>query len=369
MARHREESASAHATIGDVASAAGVSVATVSRALRGLPNVAPQTRARVVDAATRLRYQPDPHASRLAAGRTNTIGMAVPLLDRWYFGKIVAGVESALSRRGYDLILYEVDGEAALRRFLSEAAPYRKRTDGLIIADLIVPRDLLDGLLGSGTAMATIGDRTEHYPSVMIDNAAAAELVVRHLIDLGHRRIGLISGQSDTPVHFDVPDLRMRGALAVLDEAGIAPGPGHVQSAGFTVIGGYRAMNRILASPERPTAVFAFSDEMAIGAMHAARERGLSIPHDLSVAGFDDHDVAWALDLTTVAQPVMALGEAVACLLIDHLQDPTRPLNHEVHDVALLARGTTGPAPRRRGTPTPEPTPRRRCPGSAGAAN
>ena len=250
MARHREHGANADATIGDVASAAGVSVATVSRALRGLPNVAPETRARVAEAASRLRYQPDPHASRLAAGRTNAIGMAVPLLDRWFFGKIVAGVESALSERGYDLILYEVDGEAALRRFLSEAAPYRKRTDGLIIADLVVPRDLLDGLVSSGTVMVTIGDRTDHYSSVMIDNAAAAKLVMEHLIDLGHRRIGLIGGQPDTPIHLDVPDLRMRGALAVLDEAGIPPGPHHVQTAGFTVTGGYRAMSRMLEHPD-----------------------------------------------------------------------------------------------------------------------
>jgi DNA-binding LacI/PurR family transcriptional regulator len=345
MARQREHGANADATIGDVASAAGVSVATVSRALRGLPNVAPETRARVAEAASRLRYQPDPHASRLAAGRTNAIGMAVPLLDRWYFGKVVAGVESTLSEHSYDLILYEVDGEAALRRFLSEATPYRKRTDGLIIADLVVPRDLLDGLVASGTVMATVGDRTDHYSSVMIDNAAAVELVMEHLLDLGHRRIGLIGGQPDTPIHFDVPDLRMRGALAVLEQAGIPPAQEHVQTAGFTVSGGFRAMCRILEHPHPPTAVFAFSDEMAIGAIRAAREHGLHVPEELSVAGFDDHDVAWALDLTTVAQPVMGLGETVAGLLLEHLRDPSLPPTHEIREVTLRARGSTGPAP------------------------
>ena len=112
-----------------MASVAGVSVATVSRALRGLPNVSPDTRARVAEAAARLHYQPDPHASRLATGRTNTIGMAVPLLDRWSSGKVVAGVESVLTKRGLDLIR-EVDGEAGLlHRFLSESVQYRKRTD------------------------------------------------------------------------------------------------------------------------------------------------------------------------------------------------------------------------------------------------
>ena len=346
MARQRAHGANVDATIGDVASAAGVSVATVSRALRGLPNVAPETRARVAEAASRLRYQPDPHASRLAAGRTSAIGMAVPLLDRWYFGKVVAGVQSTLSERSYDLILYEVDGEAALRRFLSEAAPYRKRTDGLIIADLVVPRDLLDGLVSSGTVMATIGDRTDHYSSVMIDNAAAARLVMEHLIGLGHRRIGLIGGQPNMPIHFDVPDLRMRGAFAVLEQAGMPPRPNDVQTAGFTVTGGYRAMNRILEHPDHPTAVFAFSDEMAIGAIRAAGEHGLQVPDDLSVAGFDDHDVAWALDLTTVAQPVMGLGETVAELVLEHLRDPSMPPTHEIREVTLQARGSTGPAPR-----------------------
>ncbi len=344
MARRRGHGANADATIEDVASAAGVSVATVSRALRGLPNVAPETRARVAETASRLRYQPDPHASRLAAGRTNAIGMAVPVLERWYFGKIVAGVASALRERGYDLIVYEVDGEAALRRFLSEAAPYRKRTDGLIIADLVVPADLLDGLVSCGTVMVTIGDRTDRYSSVMIDNAAAAKLVMDHLIGLGHRRIGLIGAQRDRPIHLDVPDLRMRGALAVLKEAGIAPGRHHVQTARFTVNGGYRAMRRMLHQPDPPTAVFAFSDEMAIGAIRAARELGLRVPDDLSVAGFDDHDVAWALDLTTVAQPLTGLGETVTELVLEHVRDPSLAPTHQVRKVALKARGSTGPA-------------------------
>jgi DNA-binding LacI/PurR family transcriptional regulator len=345
MARRRAHDANTDATIEDVASAAGVSMATVSRALRGLPNVAPETRARVAEVAARLRYQPDPHASRLAAGRTSAIGMAVPLLERWYFGKIVAGVEAALRKRNYDLILYEVDGEAALRRFLSEAAPYRKRTDGLIIADLVVPPDLLDGLVSSGTVMVTIGDRTAHYSSVMIDNAGAARLVMDHLIGLGHRRIGLIGGQPDRPIHLDVPDQRMRGALAVLDEAGIVPRTDHVQTARFTVMGGYRAMSRMLVHSDPPTAVFAFSDEMAIGAIRAAREHGLRVPADLSVAGFDDHDVAWALDLTTVAQPVMGLGETVSEILLEHIHRPALPATHEVREVTLRPRGTTGRAP------------------------
>jgi DNA-binding LacI/PurR family transcriptional regulator len=349
MGKRREQGTAA--TIGDVASVAGVSVATVSRALRGLPNVSPDTRARVAEAAALLRYQPDPHASRLATGRTNTIGMAVPLLDRWYFGKVVAGVESVLTSCAHDLILYEVDGEAALRRFLSESAPYRKRTDGLILAELTVPRDLLSDLVAAGVVMATVGDRTEEFPSVCIDNEAAARLVMTHLIELGHRRIGVIRGQSSAPVHFDVPDLRLRGALATLEEAGLPPAPAHVQSGAFTIKGGFDAMTKMLEHSEAPTAVFAFSDEMAIGAIRAARDHGLVVPGDLSVAGFDDHDVSWAVELTTVAQPVVGLGESVAQLLLDRLDDRRAPVRHLVHDVTLVERATTGPAPASAGVP------------------
>ena len=335
------------ATIGDVASVAGVSVATVSRALRGLPNVSPDTRARVAEAAARLHYQPDPHASRLATGRTNTIGMAVPLLDRWYFGKVVAGVESVLTKRGLDLILYEVDGEAALHRFLSESAPYRKRTDGLILAELTVPRDLIAGLVTSRVAIATLGDRTDEFPSVCIDNEAAARLVVGHLIELGHEHIGLVGGQTDAPIHFDVPDLRLRGALGAMKEAGLSPVAAHLQTGGFTITGGYQAMNRMLDHPQPPTAVFAFSDEMAIGAMRAVRDHGLRVPEDVSIAGFDDHEISWSLDLTTVAQPVVGLGESVAQLLLDRLDGQAPPPPHLVYPVTLVARDSTGPAPLR----------------------
>ena len=117
-------------------------------------------------------------------------------------------------------------------------------------------------------------------------------------------------------------------------------------TAGFTVTGGYRAMSRMLAHGDPPTAVFAFSDEMAIGAIRAACEHGLCVPDDLSVAGFDDHDVAWAIDLTTVAQPVMGLGGAVTELLLEHLRDPSSPPMHQIRDVMLKVRGSTGPAPK-----------------------
>ena len=142
-----------------------------------------------------------------------------------------------------------------------------------------MPYDLVDGLAATGMVMATVGAPTAEFSSVTVDTWPRARLVVRHLISLGHRRIGIISGQAEMPIHFDVPDLRIRGVRAALAEAGILSGPTHVQHAGFTVLGGYRAMRRILDEGLPPTAVFAFSDEMAIGAIHAAAgERGCASP-------------------------------------------------------------------------------------------
>ena len=180
-----------------------------------------------------------------------------------------------------------------------------------------------------------------------IDNEEAARLVVRHLISLGHEHIGLVGGQTDAPIHFDVPDLRLRGALGAMKEAGLSPMEAHLQTGGFTITGGYEAMNRMLDHAVPPTAVFAFSDEMAIGAMRAVRDHGLRVPEDVSVAGFDDHDVSWSLDLTTVAQPVVGLGESVAQLLLDRLENQAEPPPHLVYPVTLVPRESTGPAPLR----------------------
>jgi DNA-binding LacI/PurR family transcriptional regulator len=336
-------------TIEDVAEAAGVSVATVSRALRGLPNVAAETRQRVVKIAERMRYAPDPHASRLAAGETRTIGMAVPFLDRWYFARVVAGVQRFLASVGFDLILYDVGGGEGLRNFIADVMLYRKRTDGLILVDLAMPEDDLGALVSSGLRLALIGRATEHVPSVVIDNYDAAQTMLQHLLSLGHERIGVITGQPEGPMYFDVPGIRLRATVDGLADAGLLLLPELIAEGGFTTRGGHQAMHQLMSLPEPPTAVFAFSDEMAMGALRAAREHGLDVPGDVSVAGFDDHELAWLLDLTTIAQPVLQLGERVARLLLEWLVQPDDAPVHEIVPTELLVRGTTGPPGSQRG--------------------
>lgn len=328
------------ATIEDVANLARVSVATVSRALRGLPNVAPSTRLRVEEAAASLNYRPDPHASRLAAGRTFTVGMAVPLLGRWYFSQVIAGAHEVLAEAGYDLLLVGVDTQAAARRFVTEWAVIQKRVDGLVLADLRLDDEEIGELQAVGATVATIGARYAPFSSVTIDNRAAAALAVQHLIDLGHRRIGLIGGAPTIPSPNSVPDERRAGYRLALATAGITHEPSLETASDFTVDGGAIGMRRLLASPSPPSAVFAMSDEIAMGAMQVVRQAGLRIPADMSIIGFDGHDLAGVASLTTIRQPVERSGSLAARFIIDAINEGTGA-QHAVEDVELIVRGTT----------------------------
>lgn len=331
------------ASIRDVAARAGVSVATVSRALRGLPHVAPGTRARVLGAAQELRYVADPHAARLAAGRTTTIGMVVPLLHQWFFGQVVSGVEAVLDAAGYDLLLYNVSRPETRARFLA-SQPFRKRVDGLIVVDLPLDDGAQATLAHAATPVVTVGIRSARFPSITIDNVAGAATASRHLVNLGHEHIGLIGNHPDDPLHFTAPLERRKGYQSVLRDQGLAVRPDLDVPGGFSLEGGAEAMAVLLAAKHPPTAVFSMSDEMAVGALRTVRNAGLRVPGDISVVGFDGHEMAEVLGLTTVAQPVVAQGEAAARRLLEVIAgaDPDAP-HPAVLPTALRVRETTGP--------------------------
>ena len=345
------------ATIEDVASMAGVSVATVSRALRGLPNVAETTRRRVVEAAESLSYRADPNVSRLAAGRTMTIGMAVPILGQWYFGDVIAGAASALNAAGYDLLLMGAQRGEARRRFVHEWALIHKRVDGLILVDLHLDDDEVEALQSAGASVSTVGERYPGFASVVVDNRAAARRVVRHLTELGHRRIGFIGTQPiagrEFEIDFSVPVERRAGYRQALADAGIERDPRLEVSGDFVIDdgvagmidGGVAGMRRLFALPEPPTAIFAMTDETAFGALRTIRQAGLRVPEDVSVIGFDDHEVSSVMGLTTIRQPVVRLGVLAAQSLVSMLVDGTGP-QHAVEDVELVVRSTTA-RPRR----------------------
>ncbi len=340
-------------TIEDVATAAGVSVATVSRAMRGLPNVAISTRHHVVEVAGRLGYSADPAASRLAAGRTKTITVVIPKLSGWYFSTVVAGTEAICAEAGYDVLVVGVGSHSDLSRILSEQYHLERRTDGLVVIDVIVTPEQAASITRRGVALTTVGSRTAGQPSVRIDNVHVGRLAADHLVGLGHRRLGMIGAQKDNPLSFDVPTLRHRGFVEGLAAHGIDFDIELLEGGNFGIDGGQEAMAALLDHAAPPTAVFSMSDEMAFGALMELHHRGLVAGRDISLVGVDDHEFARVVGLTTIHQPVADHGAAAARLLLAAIEAtgapgstaaaaPTGAPAEIVAPIKVIVRNSTG---------------------------
>lgn len=336
------------ASIVDVAQRAGVSVATVSRALRDMPNVSRPTRDRVLRAAQELHYAASPLASGLVTGRVRSVGVILPYAGRWFFAEVVRAIEEALREEGYDLVLHVLADGRRREEFFS-SLPVRRRVDAVIMVALPLSPAEVDVLRTLGLPMACVSEPTVGVHGDRIDNVAAARLAVQHLINLGHRRIACIGGDMSGPERFSVPGLRTDGFRAALADAGIGVRAEWEPDGRFTARGGELAMSALLSQPGgRPTAVFCQSDEMAFGALRALRRSGLRCPDDVSVVGMDDHELAETFDVTTVGQPVAAQGASAARWVVGALQadtDTHLPVDDVViHPARLVLRGSTAPA-------------------------
>lgn len=350
MATTNDTTRAKRATIEDVASAAGVSVATVSRAIRGLPNVAISTRQRVVDVAETLGYSADPAASRFAAGRTKTIIVVVPNLSGWYFSNVIAGAEAVCAESGYDMLVVGVGSRSDLTRILAEQYHLERRTDGLLAVEVVISPDQAASITERGVALTSVGSRTAGHPAVRIDNELVGRMAADHLVGLGHRRIGMIGAQKENPMSFDVPTLRHNGFATALAAHGIVFDDSLIAGGNFGVDGGQEAMALLLDHTDPPTAVFSMSDEMAFGALMELGNRNLTPGRDVSLIGVDDHEFSRVVSLTTIRQPVADHGAAAARLLLDTMRPDgdSTPLATDVTaadlvaDVELIVRGSTG---------------------------
>ncbi len=330
-------------TIKDVADAAGVSTATVSRALRGLPNVDSSTRERIQKIATDLDYVISPSASRLASGRTGSIAVITPYIARWFFSTVLSGVESVLQNAGMDLLLMSVSTPDGQHR-LPPAPRLRRRVDGVLVISL-PPKDAqLHEVLSLHMPTSLIGVALDGVPSVTIDDVLAGQIATQHLINLGHTRIGVIAGAPiDAP--YTAEHDRYRGYQQAMKGAGVPVDPQLEAYGYFTIAGGEQAMTALLTHKSPPSAVFAMSDEMAFGAMKAMRSHGLTPGRDISLVGIDGHDMSEFLDLTTVVQPVQDLGRIAAEALVLQLRTPgpdAAPDSIRL-PTQLIVRGTTAP--------------------------
>jgi DNA-binding LacI/PurR family transcriptional regulator len=332
-------------SIVDVAERAGVSPATVSRSLRGLAKVSPDTRQRVLDAARELSYVTALQASNLAAGPRHTIAVIVPFITRWFFSTVTAGAVDFLRERGYDVTLYHLGG-ADVRDHFFGRMPIHPHVVGILTLSMPLTEEHTLALRALDIPLVSVGAPVPGSPSVGIDEAGAARSAVNHLLHLKHEKIGLIAGEADDPrFEFVSSAERRRGYEEALRAAGLTLDERLVASGPHGLAGGAAAMAQLLARPVLPTAVFAEYDELAIGALWALRRAGLSVPGDVSVVGVDDHEMAAMLDLTTIAQSVTIQGEVAAELLLQVLGGETGDAACEpvLLPTTLVLRGTTAP--------------------------
>jgi DNA-binding LacI/PurR family transcriptional regulator len=293
----------------EVARRAGVSTATVSRALSGRGRLSDATRHRVRQAASDLGYVVSATASSLATGRTRSVGILVPLLGRWFFSNVLDGIATALTRHGYDITLYNVTDDAEQRRHLLQTSLRRGRVDAVIVLSLDFSDGEIDELEALGLPLVGLGTPSSRLSSLRVDDVAVARVATEHLLRLGHRDIAHVGQSREGEDDLDIPTLRRRGFEAALREAHVAPAG--FASGDFTIEAGYRAAGELLRD-SHPTAIFAASDELAFGALFAARDAGLAVPRDISVVGVDGHELGGFFGLTTVEQFPHAQGERVA---------------------------------------------------------
>lgn len=310
-------------SIDEVARAAGVSNATVSRALSGRGHVSAATRTRVEEAAARMGYVVSSAASSLASGRMRSIGVMVPDLHRWFFSTVLTGISEELSRRGFDLMLYNVTDDDSVRAEIFGSYLRRRRVDGLIVVAMELSGAEISQLQQLDVPVITLGGANDQLPGLAIDHHAVARLATEHLLRLGHERIGRIGALESFDRDFHIPARREAGFREAMDMAQAAVDPTLCVPGDFTIEGGHQAAKRILGrSAAAPTALLAFSDEMAVGATLAARELGLRVPEDVSVIGIDGHDLGGLIGLTTVDQHPLDQGTLAAQRILAMCEEP-----------------------------------------------
>jgi DNA-binding LacI/PurR family transcriptional regulator len=326
------------AGIVEIAEKAGVSPATVSRALRGLHHVNEKTRKKIVDAAQLLDYPLRPGLlPRTEAVQTNAIGVIAPFLSRWYFAQALAGVEQALREAGMDLLLYNFAQVDARQRVFQQKKLVGK-VDGLIVISLPPTEKEFEQILNLGIPVSLLGVPDERCSSVSIDDIRGAEIAAQHLIDMGHRDIAIMVGQNSFAFNFEVADQRKHGFLKTLEANGIEFNPQFELIADFDTHTAELAMDEFLTRKKQPTAIFCESDEMAYGAIKAIRKKGLRVPEDISVVGYDDHEFAAILGLTTIAQPARFLGQLAASQILAMIEKPESTMSQMTVPTSLVIR-------------------------------
>lgn len=327
----------------DVAREAGVSQSTVSRALSGDTRIPDGTRLRVMEAALKLSYTPNAVARSLITNRTFAVGLVIENLSNSFYSTLVDAVYNELALKGYRMILFQERADARVEKDLARLLLGRA-LDGAIFTAGTADKDPIDALLEKKLPVVLLNRyfETAKADLVISDNVGGGELVARHLLELGHRRIGLIAG----PKHAATSRDRERGFRAILEEAGLPLDESLRREGRFSYHSGYGLCLELLREEHPPSAIFCQTDMIALGAMNAAAKLGVEVPHRLSIVGFDDVEMAsWEIfGLTTVRQPIARMAEAGVRLLLDRVeQRHTGSPRTETFPTRLMKRNSAAP--------------------------
>ncbi|WP_454051478.1 LacI family DNA-binding transcriptional regulator [Cellulomonas sp. Marseille-Q8402] len=328
-------------TLRDVAARAGVSFKTVSNVVNDHPHVSDATRARVLAAIELLGYRPNPSARSLRHGRSGILALAVPELTSPYFAALASAAGRAAKEHGRVLVIEETRGDVEGERVALVDLTSRL-VDGVILSPLVTPEPLVLQRIGR-TPLVMLGEHRYDVGAdhVAMDSVRAARELTEHLLATGRRRIAVVGRQEPGSTGGE----RWRGHVQALGAAGLAPDEAlapHV--AGYRRADGVDAVRALLAAGARPDAVLCCNDLLALGAVHALRTAGLDVPGDVAVAGFDDVEESRYAGLTSVAPDLGLLAHEAVRLLVERVEDPTRPPRQVEVPFRVVVRGSTAPA-------------------------
>lgn len=336
-------------TIKDVAARAGVSFTTVSHVLNGTRRVSEPSRQRVERAVAELGYVPSALARSLKTSETHVLGVLVPNITNPFFAELMRGVEDAARGQGYSVFLCNCDDDPA-RQLGYVQSLLARRVDGLLLANSAAEASTVSGALRQTPVPTVVVDRAVaglDADLVRLDNTGGARLATEHLLGLGHRHIACLAG----PLAFEVSRARVAGWREALAAAGITPAPGWLVEGPYSPAQGHAATLGLLTHHPEITAICAGNDLLGIGALRAAAERGVAVPRQLSVIGFDGIELGGFVHpgLSSVGEDIRAIGERAAAVLIERIRRSASrqpsPLRELVVTPALILRESTGPVP------------------------
>ncbi len=332
-------------TIYDVAKKAGVGIGTVSRAINNSPRISSQTKAKVDQAIQELKYQPHALAQGLARKKTNMVAIIVPVFTGYFYLELLRGIQQEISKYQYDLLLFSVDQTEKTEIFLKRTLQERK-VDGVLLISLSISDHYVKKFLHSQFPIVLIDSDHNGLDSLTVENEQGAYLATKHLISLGHTRIGMIDAQLKS-----IPaKMRLEGYQKALRDHRIqykrrylVISDSDIEKDGFNREAGYTAMKQLLQiNKNRPTAVFVSSDIQAAGAIKAIKEYGLNIPEDVSVIGFDDIELAQYMGLSTVRQPMYEMGKMAVEILMKKISgEESKPVKKRF-ETQLVIRDSCG---------------------------